>query len=133
MLARGGVILNVGWDQADTGMAGDSGQMFATAKGAVMAFTRSLAHTLAPTVRVNCLAPGWIRTQWGASTSEYWQQRAVRESLLRRWGTPADVARVARFLASPAAAFITGQTIAINGGFAGPGSPPAVASPSHNP
>ena len=132
MLPRGGVILNVGWDQAETGMAGDSGQMFATAKGAVMAFTRSLAHTLAPTVRVNCLAPGWIKTAWGETASTYWQQRAIGESLLRRWGTPEDVAQVARFLASPAAAFITGQTLAINGGLAGPGGPSPAPDPSRD-
>jgi 3-oxoacyl-[acyl-carrier protein] reductase len=112
----GGVILNMGWDQAERGMAGDSGELFATAKGAVMAFTRSLARSLAPTVRVNCLAPGWIKTKWGEQASRYWQDRAANESLLSRWGTPEDVSRVARFLASPAAAFINGQTIAINGG-----------------
>lgn len=110
------VILNVGWDQAELGMAGDSGEMFAAIKGAVMAFSRSLAKSLAPHVRVNCLAPGWIRTAWGHEASEYWQRRAASESLLQRWGTPEDVARTARFLASPAASFITGQTIPINGG-----------------
>ena len=111
------VILNMGWDQAELGMAGDSGQMFGAVKGAVMSFTRSLAQSLAPAVRVNCLAPGWIRTAWGEHASESWQQRAQKESLLGRWGTPEDVAQVARFLASPAADFITGQTVPINGGF----------------
>ncbi len=110
-------ILNMGWDQAEIGMAGESGEMFGTIKGAIMAFTRSLAKSLAPHVRVNCLAPGWIRTAWGETASEYWQQRAVRESLLGRWGTPEDVARVARFLASDAASFLTGQIYPINGGF----------------
>lgn len=112
-----GVILNVGWDQAEQGMAGDSGEMFAAAKGAVMAFTRSLAQSLAPQVRVNCLAPGWIRTAWGEKASDYWQQRAARQSLVGRWGTPEDVAKAAVFLASPAAEFINGQVIPINGGF----------------
>ncbi len=121
MRQRGrGVIINIGWDQAELGMAGDSGEMFAAAKGAVMAFTRSLAKSLAPQVRVNCLAPGWIRTAWGETASDYWQQRATRESLLGRWGEPEDVARAACFLASPAAAFITGQILDVNGGRAGP-------------
>jgi len=114
------VILNMGWDQARYGMAGDSGEMFAAAKGAVMAFTRSLARSLAPEVRVNCLAPGWIRTSWGELASEYWQERAIAESLLKRWGTAEDVARTARFLVSPAAEHITGQIVEVNGGFAGP-------------
>jgi 3-oxoacyl-[acyl-carrier protein] reductase len=120
MKQRGsGVILNTGWDGADRGMAGDSGELFAAVKGAVMAFSRSLARSLAPEVRVNCLAPGWIKTAWGDRASASWQERAQRESLLRRWGTPDDVARVARFLVSPAAAFVTGQIIHVNGGFDG--------------
>jgi 2-amino-4-hydroxy-6-hydroxymethyldihydropteridine diphosphokinase len=112
----GGVILNIGWDQADTGMEGDSGQLFAATKAAVMAFTRSLAVTLAPEVRVNCLAPGWIRTAWGEKASAPWQERVQRETPLGRWGKPEDVAAAARWLASPAAAFITGQVIRVNGG-----------------
>jgi 3-oxoacyl-[acyl-carrier protein] reductase len=110
-------ILNIGWDQAEQGMAGDSGEMFAAVKGAIMAFSRSLAQSLAPEVRVNCLCPGWIRTAWGAEASEYWQQRAVRQSLRSRWGTPDDVARAALYLVSPAADFITGQVVNVNGGF----------------
>ena len=102
MKQRGhGVILNIGWDQAETGMEGDSGEMFATTKGAVMAFTRSAAKSLAPEVRVNCIAPGWIKTDWGEGASDYWQQKAIDESLLHRWGTPEDVAHAARFLVSP--------------------------------
>lgn len=117
MRARGrGVILNMGWDQSSTGMAGDSGEMFAAVKGAIEAFSRSLAKSLAPEVRVNCLAPGWIKTDWGEQASHDWQARAVRESLAGRWGTPEDVARTVRFLASDEAAFLNGQTIAINGG-----------------
>ena len=119
MRERGsGSIINMGWDQAATGMEGDSGELFAAAKGAIMAATRSLAKSLAPKVRVNCLAPGWIRTAWGENASRQWQDRARRESLLDRWGTPEDVAHVARFLASPAASFVNGQIIQINGGMA---------------
>ncbi|MCS7167306.1 MAG: 2-amino-4-hydroxy-6-hydroxymethyldihydropteridine diphosphokinase [Gemmatales bacterium] len=117
MKSRGwGVILNMGWDQAETGMEGESGELFALTKGAIMAYTRSLALNLAPEVRVNCLAPGWIRTAWAEQASEYWQQRAVRETPLRRWGTPQDVAEVACWLVSDQAAFLTGQIIRINGG-----------------
>src|SRR5262249_18213477 len=93
-----------------------SGQLFAATKGAVMAFTRSLALTLAPEVRVNCLAPGWIRTAWGEGASGRWQERVLRETPLHRWGLPEDVAATARWLASPAASFVTGQVIRIDGG-----------------
>jgi 2-amino-4-hydroxy-6-hydroxymethyldihydropteridine diphosphokinase len=114
--AGGGVIVNIGWDQAETGMEGDSGELFGAAKGAVMAFSRSLALSLAPEVRVHCLAPGWIRTAWGEAASAAWQQRVLRETPLRRWGRPEDVAAVARFLASPAAAYLNGQVVRVNGG-----------------
>ncbi len=112
----GGVILNIGWDQADRGMEGPSGELFAASKNAVMGFTRSLAVSLAPKVRVNCIAPGWIRTAWGETASEVWQERVRRETPLERWGTPEDVAKVARFLASTDAEFVTGQVIRVNGG-----------------
>lgn len=110
-------IINIGWDQAEQGMAGDSGEMFATTKGAIMSMTRSLAQSLAPVVRVNCVAPGWIRTQWGSGTSEHWQNRAASESLMNRWGTPQDVANVVTFLAGDRAGFISGQIVNANGGF----------------
>lgn len=117
MKARGrGVIVNMGWDQAETGMEGDSGQIFAAIKGAVMAFTRSLAKSFAPEVRAVCVAPGWIKTAWGEQASADWQRRAKKESLLNRWGTPEDVAAAVRFLVSPAAGFVNGETIAVNGG-----------------
>jgi 3-oxoacyl-[acyl-carrier protein] reductase len=114
--AGGGTILTLGWDQAERGMEGESGEIFAAVKGAVMAFSRSLARSLAPAVRVNCIAPGWIRTAWGETASDEWHERVRRETPLERWGAPADVAALARFLASPAAAFITGQVIRVNGG-----------------
>jgi 3-oxoacyl-[acyl-carrier protein] reductase len=112
-----GVVITCGWDQAAVGMEGDSGELFAAAKGAVMAFTRSLARSLGPEVRANCVAPGWIKTAWGEQASESWQQRAVRESMLHRWGTPEDVAGVVCWLASPAAGFVTGEIVPVNGGF----------------
>ena len=111
-----GAIVTMGWDQAETGMEGDSGELFAASKGAIMAFTRSLALSLAPTVRVNALAPGWIQTEWGETASQAWHDRVLRETPMARWGTPEDVAQVAGFLVSPAAEFLTGQILRINGG-----------------
>ncbi len=113
----GGSIVTIGWDQAEVGMEGDSGELFSATKGAVMAFTRSLARSLAPKVRVNCVAPGWIKTAWGDGASEVWQKRAVRESMLGRWGTPVDIAAAVHWLVSPDAAFVTGQVVNVNGGF----------------
>ena len=113
---RGGSILTMGWDQSDRGMAGDSGELFSAAKNAIMGFSRSLAMSLAPTVRVNCIAPGWIKTAWGETASNSWQQRVLDETPLQRWGRPEDIAKLARFLVSDEAAYITGQVINCNGG-----------------
>lgn len=110
-------IINIGWDQAAQGMAGESGELFATTKGAIMAMTKSLAQSLAPRVRVNCIAPGWIQTKWGESTSEAWNERAKGDALMARWGKPEDIAAAALFLASDASKFISGQVIPVNGGF----------------
>jgi 3-oxoacyl-[acyl-carrier protein] reductase len=113
---RGGVIINVSWDHVLTGMAGRNPQMFAAVKGGVLAFSKSLARSVAPRVRVNILAPGWIETAFSAGLDPE-RRRAVAESApLQRWGTPEDVAAAAVYLASPAAAFLTGQTIFVNGG-----------------
>lgn len=113
---NGGTVLTIGWDQADRGMEGNSGELFAATKNAIMGFSRSLALSLAPRVRVNCIAPGWIKTAWGESASNTWQQRVLRETPLQRWGLPSDIANVARFLCSDDASFVTGQVINVNGG-----------------
>ncbi len=116
MGSSGGTIINIGWDQAEAGMEGDDAELFSAVKGGVMAFTRSAALSLAPRIRVNCIAPGWIKTAWGDQASDRWQERVRRETPLERWGTPQDVAHAALFLASPAASYITGQVIRVNGG-----------------
>lgn len=107
----------IGWDQASSGMDGDAGQMFGPVKAAVMAFASSLAQSVAPQIRVNTIAPGWIRTSWGESTTGYWDQRARGQSLMQRWGEPLDVAQAVLYVADPANTFLTGQTIEINGGW----------------
>jgi 3-oxoacyl-[acyl-carrier protein] reductase len=113
---EGGVIINMSWDHVLTGMPGRNPQLFSAVKGAVLAFSKSLARSVAPRVRVNVLAPGWIDTSFGASLDEG-RRRAVAESTpLKRWGTAEDVAGAAVFLASPAAAFLTGQAILVGGG-----------------
>jgi len=112
----GGVIINMSWDHVLTGMPGRNPELFAAVKGGVLAFSKSLARSLAPRVRVNVIAPGWIETSFAAASDQL-RRRAIADSTpLKRWGTPDDVAGAAVFLASPAAAFLTGQTILVGGG-----------------
>jgi 3-oxoacyl-[acyl-carrier protein] reductase len=113
---EGGVIINMSWDHALTGMPGLNPQLFAAVKGGVLAFSKSLARSVAPRVRVNVLAPGWIETSFGAATDEGMHRRIAESTPMKRWGTPDDVASAAVFLASPAAQFMTGQTIVVGGG-----------------
>ncbi len=112
-------MVHIGWDQAEHGMEGDSGQFFSATKAAIAAFSKSLAKSVAPHLRVNCIAPGWIQTEWGQKASSAWQQRATGESMLGRWGTAQDIARVVAAVSFEDGAFINGQTIAVNGGWQG--------------
>ena len=116
---EGGVpaLVLFGWDGVDRGMEGETAQLYAVCKGAVVSFGRSLAQELAPEVRVNVVSPGWIRTTWGAVASEAATKRVASESLSGRWGTAAEVASVVRFLTSDAAAYVNGQNVPVNGGF----------------
>ncbi len=113
----GGQIINVGWDQAMTGGVGtESGQLFAAAKAGIAGFSKALARGLAPAVRVNVVAPGWIETAWGETVNRPLYERLRSQTPMQRWGTPEDVAAAVLFLASPAASFLTGQTLMVNGG-----------------
>jgi 3-oxoacyl-[acyl-carrier protein] reductase len=97
-------------------------QAYASAKAGLIGFTRQTARELgAHGIRVNCIAPGFVRSN--PASEAQWQamgdagQRALLESIaLRRLGTPEDIARAVRFFASDDAAWITGQTISVDGG-----------------
>jgi 3-oxoacyl-[acyl-carrier protein] reductase len=113
---RGGTIVNMSWDHVATGMAGDDPQLFSAVKGGVLAFSKSLARALAPEVRVNVLSPGWIETSFGEQVDREFHRSIAEATPLGRWGRPQDVADAALYLASPEAAFVTGQAINVNGG-----------------
>jgi 3-oxoacyl-[acyl-carrier protein] reductase len=114
--AGGGVIINMSWDGALRGMEGENPELFAAVKGGVLSFSRSLARSLAPAIRVNVLGPGWIETAFGDVASMAFKQEIARGIPLGRWGTPEDVASAAIYLLSDAAQYVTGQLIMVNGG-----------------
>jgi 3-oxoacyl-[acyl-carrier protein] reductase len=113
---HGGTIVNMSWDHVTTGMAGDDPQLFSAVKGGVLSFSKSLARSLAPEVRVNVLCPGWIETRFAEEADREFHRSVAEATPLGRWGRPRDVANAALYLASPEAAFLTGQTINVNGG-----------------
>jgi 3-oxoacyl-[acyl-carrier protein] reductase len=119
MVARKrGVIVNMSSLAAWNG-GGPGAGAYATAKGAVLSLTKALAKELAPHgIRVNCVAPGLIgETAFhGRFTAPAAFDSAAKSVLLGRAGTPEEVATVVAFLASPDSAFVTGETIEINGG-----------------
>jgi len=113
---HGGVIVNVSWDHVLTGMQGINPQMYSAVKGGILSFSKSLARSVAPRVRVNVVAPGWIETAFGEGLDEKTYAAVAASTPLQRWGTPDDVAGSVIFLASPAAKFLTGQMILVGGG-----------------
>ncbi|HEX2451905.1 MAG TPA: SDR family oxidoreductase [Gemmatimonadales bacterium] len=113
---RGGVIINMSWDHVSFGMEGENPGIYAAAKGGIMSFSKSLARDVAPRIRVNVIAPGFIETAFGVDADPRWREEVERRTPLGRWGSPDDVAGAAVFLASDEAAFVTGQMIAVNGG-----------------
>ncbi len=112
----GGCIITTGWDGALSGYPTFPDQMYAISKGAIMSLTRCLAQQLAPRIRVNCIAPGRIENEWVQTLSKQAKQKAADDIPMKRWGTPDDILGTALFLASPAASFITGQVLLVNGG-----------------
>jgi NAD(P)-dependent dehydrogenase (short-subunit alcohol dehydrogenase family) len=85
-------------------------------KAALLHLTRTLAAELAPTVRVNAIAPGLVKTDMARALWEPNEARIAASMPLGRLGEPADIANTALFLASDMASWITGQTIVVDGG-----------------
>jgi 3-oxoacyl-[acyl-carrier protein] reductase len=112
----GGSIINMAWDHVDQGMEGENPGIYSVAKGAVASFSRSLARDVAPDIRVNILAPGFIETAFGEEANPKFRRKVIDMTPLGRWGKPEDVAGAALFLASDDAAFLTGQMVRVNGG-----------------
>ena len=114
---KGGTIVNIGSFTTFTGLPYVS--VYAMTKGAVGQLTKVLAAEWAPyDIQVNCIAPGFILTDLNRAM---WQSEAMDEwrkgmQAIDRLGTPEDIAPVAVFLASPAANYINGQVIAVDGG-----------------
>ncbi len=116
-ISRGGAIINLSWDLALCGMQGRNPEMFAAVKAGVTGYTRSLAQSLAPNIRVNEIAPGWIETAFAETEMDTaYGDKVIEQTPMRRFGRPEDVAAAAVYLAGDESSFVTGQTLKVNGG-----------------
>jgi 3-oxoacyl-[acyl-carrier protein] reductase len=115
MKARYGRIINIG---SVVGLIGNPGQTnYAAAKAGMIGFTKSLAREIASrNVTVNVVAPGFIETDMTRALDERQVEALKSQIPLARLGTTADVAAAVAFLASDAGAYITGETLSVNGG-----------------
>lgn len=110
---RRGSIVNI---SSLSGQVGNAGQInYAASKGGLIAMTKTLAKELGPRgIRVNAVAPGLIETEMLGEIPHL--EEIKKQIPLKRLGTPEEVAHVVSFLASSQSAYITGQTISVNGG-----------------
>jgi 3-oxoacyl-[acyl-carrier protein] reductase len=115
MKERRGRIISI---TSVVGLMGNAGQVnYAAAKAGVIGLTKSLARELASrNITVNAVAPGFIDTDMTRSLSDELKEGLLKQIPLGRLGSADDVAEAVLFLASPAAAYITGQTLSVNGG-----------------
>ena len=116
MGASGGAIVNMSWDHVTLGMAGENPILYSAAKGGIASFSKSLARQLAPAIRVNILAPGFIETAFGEQADQAWYREVAEQTPLKRWGRPEDLVGAALYLVSDESRFVTGQMIMVNGG-----------------
>ncbi|MDR3270890.1 MAG: 3-oxoacyl-[acyl-carrier-protein] reductase, partial [Peptococcaceae bacterium] len=112
---RSGAIINI---SSIVGLKGNAGQAnYAAAKAGVIGLTKAVAKELASrSVRVNAVAPGYIATDMTDVLAEEAKEGLLKEIPLGRIGVPEDIAQAVLFLASPASAYVTGQTLSIDGG-----------------
>ncbi|MBS3740530.1 MAG: 3-oxoacyl-[acyl-carrier-protein] reductase [Candidatus Cloacimonetes bacterium] len=115
MKQRSGKIVNI---SSIIGIMGNAGQAnYAASKGGIIAFTKSVAKELAPRgINVNAIAPGFIKTKMTDKLSDGVKEEYLAQIPMKKFGTPSEVADLAIFLCSKNSEYITGQTIAIDGG-----------------
>jgi len=119
MKRRWGRIIGIGSIVGTTGNPGQTN--YAAAKAGMIGFTKALAQEVAArNVTVNCVAPGFIATPMTDALSDAQKSALLERIPLGRLGAPEDIAAMVAFLSSPAANYVTGQTLHVNGGMAMP-------------
>lgn len=115
IFSEGGAIVNVASSAGQSGS--ETNPIYGASKAAVIGFTKSLAKELAPKIRVNAVAPGWVETDLIKGNTENWRKLRQEQILLKEFAQPEDIAEAIVFLASSSAKYIIGATLDVNGGY----------------
>lgn len=113
---KSGVIINISSTNGINSLSPDSADYDAS-KAGVISLTKNLASELAPNIRVNCVAPGWVNTDINKDLPKDYVAKEIENILLKRFGKPEEIGKAVLFLASEDASFITGTTLIIDGGY----------------
>jgi len=113
---KGASILNIsstnGLDSLDPNSAD-----YDTSKAGVISLTKNFSQALAPEIRVNSIAPGWVDTDINKDLPKEYIKSETEKIALKRWGQPEEIAKAVLFLCSEDASFITGSTLVVDGGY----------------
>ncbi|MEK7121791.1 MAG: glucose 1-dehydrogenase [Patescibacteria group bacterium] len=112
----GASILNISSTNGIDSLSPDSAD-YDTSKAGVISLTKNLSQALAPNIRVNSVAPGWIDTEINKDLPKEFIESETQKIALKRWGRPEEVAKAVLFLCSEDAGFITGSMLVVDGGY----------------
>jgi 3-oxoacyl-[acyl-carrier protein] reductase len=117
MLKQGyGDIINISSTNGISTISPESADYDAS-KAAIISFTKNLAEELAPKIKVNCIAPGWILTDMNKKLTKEYIKEEEKKISLKRFGNPEEIASVAFFLLSKDASYINGSVLVVDGGY----------------
>lgn len=112
----GAAILNISSTNGIGSLSPESAD-YDTSKAGVISLTKNFAQSLAPNIRVNSVAPGWIDTDINKGLPKEFIESETQKIALKRWGRPEEIAKTVLFLCSEDAGFITGSTLVVDGGY----------------
>lgn len=116
LLKSGGVIVNISSNNA-FGAYSHTSMDYDASKAGIITLTKDFAQALAPKVRVNAIAPGWVKTEINKDLPADYVKSETERTWLKRFADPEEIAKVASFLASDDASFVTGTTLLADGGY----------------
>lgn len=115
---KGATIVNISSTNGIDTLCPDSADYDAS-KAAVISLTKNFSQSLAPHIRVNSVAPGWVNTEINKDLSKKYIQEETKNIALKRFAKPDEIAKAVLFLSSDDASYITGTTLAVDGGYQG--------------